>query len=73
MNEFETASQRFAILDHAPMGQMVLRDDLVVVFWNRCLESWTGVSRAELLGKSILDRYTPTWVILNIPAGEPVY
>jgi diguanylate cyclase (GGDEF)-like protein len=36
---------------------MVLRDDLVVVFWNRCLESWTGVPRAQLLGKSILDRY----------------
>jgi diguanylate cyclase (GGDEF)-like protein/PAS domain S-box-containing protein len=57
MSEFVTASQRFAILDHAPIGQMVLRDDFVVVFWNRCLESWTGIPRAQLLGKSILDRY----------------
>lgn len=57
MSEFAAAGQRFAILDHSPIGQMVLRDDLVVVFWNRCLESWTGVPRSELLGKSILDNY----------------
>lgn len=57
MSEFATAGQRFAILDHSPIGQMVLREDLVVVFWNRCLESWTGVPRSELLGKSILDYY----------------
>lgn len=57
MNELETAVHRFAILDHSPIGQMVLREDMVVVFWNRCLESWTGVTRDQLLGKSILDHY----------------
>lgn len=57
MSEFDSASQRFAILDHSPIGQLVLRDDFVVVFWNRCLESWTGVPRTQLLGKSILDHY----------------
>lgn len=36
---------------------MVLRDDYVVLFWNRCLELWTGLRREEVLGCNILERY----------------
>ena len=57
MNDFEAAAAHYSILDHAPIGQFVLRNDFSVLFWNRCMESWTGVTREELVGTVILDRY----------------
>ena len=43
----------FDLLDQAPIGMFVLREDFVVLFWNRCLEDWTGISRSEVIGKNI--------------------
>ena len=42
--------ERFQNMDFLPMGIMVLDRELRVVFWNACLESWTGAGRAEILG-----------------------
>lgn len=47
----------YAILDHSPIGQFILRADYVVLFWNRCLEGWTGLPREQVVGASILDHY----------------
>jgi two-component system cell cycle response regulator len=49
MNELETAARRFGILDHAPMGMCVVRSDFIVLFWNRCLENWTGIDRRDIV------------------------
>jgi diguanylate cyclase (GGDEF)-like protein/PAS domain S-box-containing protein len=57
MNDIEQAAQRFAILDHAPIGQFVLRQDFVVLFWNRCLEAWTGIAREKIVGSCILGHF----------------
>lgn len=42
-----------AALDYVPVGLFVLRHDLSVVFWNACLEEWTGIDRRTVLGTSI--------------------
>lgn len=53
----DTAAKRYGILDHAPIGQFILRRDHVVLFWNRCLEGWTGVPREKIVGSRILDHF----------------
>lgn len=57
MNDIEPAAQRFAILDHAPIGQFILRKDFAVLFWNRCMEAWTGIARDQILGSCILGHF----------------
>jgi len=53
MNEIQAAQKEFGILDRVPEGVCVLREDFSVLFWNRCLEDWTGISRSEILLKDI--------------------
>jgi PAS domain S-box-containing protein len=57
MVDTEDATERFAVLDRAPIGQFVLNGNFEVVFWNRCLENWTGIRREEIVGTSILNHY----------------
>ena len=57
MEYIEKAAERFSILDHAPIGQFILRQDLVVLFWNRCLEAWTGIARETIVGSNILEHF----------------
>lgn len=53
MNELELAQKEFGILDRVPEGVCLLREDFSVMFWNRCLENWTGISRSDILGINI--------------------
>ncbi len=53
MNESGAVEKEFAFLDHVPIGVFVLQDDFVVLFWNSCLEDWTGISRSEVVGANI--------------------
>ncbi|MBN1992377.1 MAG: PAS domain S-box protein [Anaerolineae bacterium] len=53
MNEIELAEQQFNILDQVPVGVFVLRKDSLVLFWNHCLEDWTGISRSRIVGANI--------------------
>ncbi len=48
---------RLAFLDQCPFGACVLKGDLVVRFWNTCLEGWTGISRGDILGTLLSARY----------------
>jgi PAS domain S-box-containing protein len=52
-----TADLKFSILDHSPIGHFILDEQLDICFWNRCLEIWTGRSREEMVGRSILDSF----------------
>jgi len=45
------------ILDSLPLGAMVLRRDLTVVYWNSMLAEWTGIPRQQMLGTTITNRY----------------
>lgn len=41
------------LLDHIPVGACVLRRDGTVLFWNACLENWTHISRAQIVGRKL--------------------
>lgn len=58
MNEITTSAGRFGILDHVPMGVCVIRRDYTTLFWNSCLEDWTGIPKSEIVG-SDLTAYVP--------------
>lgn len=50
-------TERIAVLDMVPIGLFVLDPDLVIRFWNRTLESWTGLSREEVVGHRLGNFY----------------
>ncbi|MDY7078534.1 MAG: GAF domain-containing protein [Chloroflexota bacterium] len=45
--------ERLSCLDHVPIGMFILRKDFIVLFWNSCLEDWTGIPRSAVVGESI--------------------
>jgi len=48
----------FILLDNVPIGVAVVRQDMQVLFWNRCLEDWTGISSEAIVGQSIVERFS---------------
>lgn len=54
-----------AALDYTPIGILVVRRDYNVRFWNACLEDWTGIPRADMIGHDLTQRYPQL--------GEPLY
>ncbi len=77
MKEIERAQKEFGVLDRVPVGICVLRQDFSVVFWNSCLEDWTGIPRNSILGVNIGDHFphlnTPRYNVRlrDIFAGGP--
>jgi len=55
--QFQESEQIFTVLDDVPLGCFALSPDYEVIFWNRQLEIWTGVSRDDILNTPIADRY----------------
>ena len=55
--DLKEAAARFALLDYSPIGHFVLRNDGTVLFWNRCLEVWTGIRREEIVGTPVGARF----------------
>ncbi len=51
------AEKEFGVLDYIPAGICILRKDLTVVFWNSCLEDWTGIHREKILGTNIASHF----------------
>ncbi len=52
-----TDAARFGILDHVPLGVVVLDAGYRVVFWNKCLEYWTGLGEAVMTGQDIRAQF----------------
>ena len=50
-----TIKREFELLQHIPMGVFVLRGDYTIVFWNNCLEEWTGISQNDVLDTHIFE------------------
>lgn len=57
MNSIEKSGEKFAVLDRIPIGICVLREDLVVIYWNCCLETWTKISKQEIIGTNITTHF----------------
>ena len=53
IEEIKKAEQSFSILDRVPVGLCVIRHDFVVIFWNRILEEWTKIPKAEIVGTNL--------------------
>ena len=48
---------RFAVLDKVPVGILVLDAEYRILFWNECLENWTGVLSGDLIGSDARARF----------------
>ena len=57
IQESKTIEEKFGVLDSVPVGACLLRDDFVVLFWNTCLEDWTKIPRAQMLGTKITTHF----------------
>ena len=57
MDDLKIAADKFEILDHTPIGQFVLRKDFIVIFWNKCLEDWSGISRDKIVGTNLMTHF----------------
>lgn len=47
----------YAALDYLPLGLVLLDADLRVVYWNDCVEEWTGISRTSILGTRLSQHF----------------
>ena len=57
VDQIAAAKAEFQALDHVVVGVFVLRRDYVVLFWNKCLEDWTGITRTDMVGTDVRVRY----------------
>lgn len=53
MSDVQTIEQTYNLLDYLPIGAFILRQDFTVAFWNRCLQTWTSLSKRRIEGKDI--------------------
>jgi PAS domain S-box-containing protein len=56
---------RFFVLNFMPVGVFALDQDFRILFWNKCLATWTGRPAEEMLGRDIREPYPHL--------GEPKY
>lgn len=53
MPPLDTQSHSLHILDYLPQGVFILCREGTVVFWNQCLEDWTGILKFTIVGTPI--------------------
>ena len=51
------SESRFDVLDKVPVGILVLDPQYRILFWNECLENWTGILSRDLLGQDARERF----------------
>jgi len=51
--EVQEVAQTFEVLNRIPVGAMLIREDFVVLFWNKYLEEWTKLSKNEIVDQPI--------------------
>jgi PAS domain S-box-containing protein len=50
-------AQNFRFLDIMPVGAFLLDQEYTVLYWNSCLERWSGISKETILGTSFLEHF----------------
>ncbi len=53
MNVIKNSAEKFRVLDYAPVGICVINDEYTVLFWNQCLEDWTGIPKPGIEGENL--------------------
>jgi diguanylate cyclase (GGDEF)-like protein/PAS domain S-box-containing protein len=51
-------AEELRILDYIPLGALAIDQGYRVLFWNKCLESWSGIKAMEICGRD-LRRFFP--------------
>jgi PAS domain S-box-containing protein len=57
LSETRRAEKRFGVLDYVPISVFIIKKDFVILFWNRYLEDWTGISQQDIVGTNIGNRF----------------
>jgi len=57
MDDIKKVAEQFNILDYSPIGQFIISKDFVVVFWNKCLETWSGISKDQIVGTDLITHF----------------
>ena len=71
--------QCYGVLHAMPLGVFLFDPDHVVLFWNRCLESWTKIASEEIVGRPLGEffphlrepRYASRFELL-LQGGPPI-
>ncbi len=57
MDDIKKTGVQFEVLDYSPIGKFVLRKDFVVIFWNKCMENWSGISKDQIVGTDLTTHF----------------
>ncbi len=47
----------FSVLNFLPLGQFVVSENGSIVFWNRCMAEWSGITPHSIVGKTLFDAF----------------
>lgn len=47
----------YSVLDHIPVGVCIINKHFQILFWNRCLEDWTQVSKLQAEGMALMELF----------------
>jgi diguanylate cyclase (GGDEF)-like protein/PAS domain S-box-containing protein len=56
MNTHSTLTD-FSLYDYMPVGVFIVSKNLDIIYWNRCMEEWTGLTRQSVTGALLLDLF----------------
>jgi two-component system, cell cycle sensor histidine kinase and response regulator CckA len=77
MNNNEIFDEEFQLLDHIPLGVCLIKNDFTLLFWNRYLENYTGITKKNIIGTDLLEVFpnlnSPKYIsrLQNIFLGGP--
>ncbi len=54
-SQWNLSPEHFHLLDTVPIGVFVIDRDFNIVSWNRCLETWSKKTKADVLGTALYD------------------
>ena len=72
-SEIQSIQEQFGVLDLLPVGAFMLDKDFRVLFWNKCLEQWTGVKKETIAGRFIEEHFAKMNRPLLSKRLEPVF
>ncbi|RQD61850.1 MAG: diguanylate cyclase [Desulfonatronovibrio sp. MSAO_Bac4] len=58
MSLIEEIRSRFWVLNRLPLGIFILNKDYRVVFWNKVMREWSGLTDQDILGKCLFDKFS---------------
>lgn len=47
----------FHLFDSIPLGAFVVSRDMLVQYWNPCMEDWTGIKSTDIIGTALSDTF----------------